>query len=161
MAPVAIRAAVATDAARVVAIDALTQSTENSPAGPPGPDRDPFAHRPASDVLVAELDGEVVGYANLERPSPLASNAHVWELSGLAVDPAVQGRGVARALVEAVAVEVRARGGRRLRLRVLGHNDRARGLYERAGFVVEGVLREEFLLDSAYVDDVLMARRLD
>ncbi len=42
-------------------------------------------------------------------------------------------------------------------LRVLGHNHAARGLYESAGFVVEGVLRGEFLLDGVYVDDVAMA----
>ena len=45
-------------------------------------------------------------------------------------------------------------------LRVLGPNATARALYERAGFVVEGVLREEFHLDGRYVDDVLMARDL-
>ena len=36
-------------------------------------------------------------------------------------------------------------------------NERARRLYESAGFVVEGVLREEFFLEGRYVDDVLMA----
>ncbi|WP_143674119.1 GNAT family N-acetyltransferase, partial [Streptomyces caniscabiei] len=45
-------------------------------------------------------------------------------------------------------------------LRVLGHNTPARKLYESEGFVVEGVLPEEFLIDGAYVDDVLMGRRL-
>jgi RimJ/RimL family protein N-acetyltransferase len=43
---------------------------------------------------------------------------------------------------------------------VLGPNTTARALYEGAGFVVEGVLREEFHLDGRYVDDVLMARDL-
>jgi hypothetical protein len=42
-------------------------------------------------------------------------------------------------------------------LRVLGHNVGARRLYERCGFVPEGVLRGEFLLEGRYVDDVLMA----
>jgi RimJ/RimL family protein N-acetyltransferase len=45
-------------------------------------------------------------------------------------------------------------------LRVLATNPRARRVYERAGFSVEGVLREEFVLDGAFVDDVLMARRV-
>ena len=39
-------------------------------------------------------------------------------------------------------------------------NPGARRLYERAGFVVEGVLRGEFVLDGVPVDDVLMARYL-
>jgi len=40
---------------------------------------------------------------------------------------------------------------------VLGHNVGARRLYERCGFVPEGVLRGEFLLEGRYVDDVLVA----
>ena len=52
------------------------------------------------------------------------------------------------------------RGARKLSLRVLGDNTVARGLYESCGFAVEGVLRDEFLVDGRYVDDVLMARDL-
>jgi RimJ/RimL family protein N-acetyltransferase len=43
---------------------------------------------------------------------------------------------------------------------VLGGNAGARALYTACGFVVEGVLREEFWLGGRYVDDVLMARTL-
>jgi RimJ/RimL family protein N-acetyltransferase len=43
---------------------------------------------------------------------------------------------------------------------VLETNTRARRLYEAAGFEVEGVLRDEFLLAGRYVDDLLMARDL-
>ena len=39
-------------------------------------------------------------------------------------------------------------------------NDSARALYASAGFVVEGVLRDESWLDGRSVDDVLMARPL-
>jgi RimJ/RimL family protein N-acetyltransferase len=45
-------------------------------------------------------------------------------------------------------------------LRVLGHNAAARRLYEGCGFVVEGVLPGEFLIEGRYVDDVLMGRAL-
>ena len=56
--------------------------------------------------------------------------------------------------------EARRRGCRKLRVRVLVTNAAARALYDAAGFVVEGVLREEFRIDGAFVDDLLMARRL-
>jgi len=108
------------------------------------------------DVLVAEIDGTVAGYVRMSQPSPIPAGDHVLMISGLAVDPAFQRRGVGRALIDAAAEEARARGARRLRLRVLSHNTAAMRLYESTGFVVEGVLRGEFFLDGVYRDDVLM-----
>ena len=58
------------------------------------------------------------------------------------------------------AEEAARRGARKLGLRVLGGNASARALYASAGFVVEGVLRDEFWLDGRFVDDVFMARPL-
>ncbi|CAM5550048.1 hypothetical protein SVIOM74S_02801 [Streptomyces violarus] len=92
----------------------------------------------------------------LRQPGP----GHVRRIQGLAVSEEVRGRGVGRALVRAAVDEARRRGARRLTLRVLAHNTPARGLYEAEGFVVEGILPEEFLLDGTYVDDVLMGRSL-
>jgi RimJ/RimL family protein N-acetyltransferase len=68
---------------------------------------------------------------------------------------------VGRALVEAAVVHARGRGASKLTLRVLGSNPGAQALYARCGFVVEGVLVGEFVLDGRPVDDVLMAVRLD
>lgn len=48
----------------------------------------------------------------------------------------------------------------RITLRVLGHNEPARALYEAEGFAVEGVLPGEFWLDGRYADDVMMGRSL-
>ena len=70
------------------------------------------------------------------------------------------GETVFRALLDAAVAEARRRGAQRLTLRVLGPNAGARRLYEAAGFVVEGTLRGEFVLDGGLVDDVLMARSL-
>ncbi|GGN84428.1 N-acetyltransferase [Streptomyces albiflavescens] len=112
------------------------------------------------DHLVAEIDNTVVGYIRLGFPTPLASNAHVRQIQGLAVAEEARGAGVGRALLRAVQDQARRQGARRITLRVLGHNTPARKLYESEGFVVEGILPEEFLLDGEYVDDVLMGRSL-
>ena len=82
------------------------------------------------------------------------------QIRGLAVAEEARGRGAGRALVRAAVDEARRRGARRITLRVLGHNTAARALYEAEGFVVEGILPEEFLLDGAYVGDVFMGRFL-
>ncbi|GHD98011.1 GNAT family N-acetyltransferase [Streptomyces alanosinicus] len=154
-----IRVAVAGDEEELALLDRATWSTLHAVSPPPqGPFFDE-RHTPR-DYLVAEADGRVVGYLRIGRPTPLASNAHVLQIQGLAVADEARGRGLARALIRAAIEEARGRGARRLTLRVLGHNAPARALYVSEGFAVEGVQPEEFLLDGAYVDDVLMGQRL-
>lgn len=157
-----VRAATRDDDLALAGIDELTWTTAVSPAPPPQAGSGFFrAHDDPADVLLAELDGVVAGYARLHQVIPLASHAHVLEVNGMAVHPAHQRRGVARTLLAAARREAAARGARKLSLRVLGPNAGARRLYEACGFVVEGVLVDEFVLDGVLVDDVLMATRLD
>ena len=156
-----IRPARLTDESAIQRIDAYTWTADNSPAPPAPPDQPFFGERnQLADVLVAEADGQVIGYAIVRQYMPIPSHRDVLEINGLAVDPAHQGHGVGRRLVEACAEQARRRGARKLTLRVLGDNDGARRLYESCGFQVEGVLRDEFHLGGRYVDDVLMARFL-
>jgi ribosomal protein S18 acetylase RimI-like enzyme len=158
---ITIRQARPEDEVALRGIDAATWTTGVSP-GPPPPAGTAFFSertRPA-DVLVAEIDGAVAGYAILGRSVTLPARGHVMELGGLAVDPGRQRSGAGRRLVEASVEQAHDRGARKLALRVLGTNTRARKLYESCGFLVEGVLRAEFFLDGRYVDDILMAREL-
>lgn len=155
-----VRAARAADDAPLLAIDLATWTPDVSPAPVPA-DRTSFFEDQALDgFLVAEVDGVVAGYVSTHQDIPLPSHEHVLAINGLAVDPDMRGRGVGRGLVEAVVDLAQQRGFAKLTLRVLGPNTGARRLYERCGFVVEGVLRGEFLLDGRLVDDVLMARHL-
>ncbi len=149
-----IRPARADDAVAIAALDAATWSFDVTPS--------PRSSVPSSidGMLVAEDGGEIVGYVAVGRATRLESNRHVADIRGLAVAPDHQGRGLGRALVEAALDAARERGARKVTLRVLGPNTAARALYESCGFVVEGVRRDEFLLDGRYVDDVLMARHL-
>ena len=156
-----VRTAVAGDEEALREIDQQTWSSTVSPAAVPEPGTPFFGDRTVpDDVLVADVDGTVAGYVALRNTIPLPSHAHVLEVAGLGVGPAHQRQGVAEALLIAAVDEATRRGARKLSLRVLAANPGARRLYERCGFVVEGVLRGEFLLDGAYVDDVLMAREL-
>jgi ribosomal protein S18 acetylase RimI-like enzyme len=142
-------------------IDRATWTAVVSP-GPLPPAGSPFFNervRP-DDVLVAVVDDRVVGYIQLVRPTTLTPHEHVLQVGGLAVHPHRQRGGIGRRLLERGVGEARDRGARKLALRVLRSNIAARRLYEATGFVVEGVLRDEFLLDGAYVDDVLMATYL-
>ena len=149
------------DDAALALVDALTWTSAVSPAGPRTGSVSFFGESTTpADVLVAEREGDVVGYVLVRQAIPLPSHVHVLQVDGLAVHPEHQGRGAGRALVEAAVEEARSRGARKLSLRVLAPNTAAQRLYASCGFEVEGVLREEFVLDGQLVDDVLMARRL-
>jgi RimJ/RimL family protein N-acetyltransferase len=107
-------------------------------------------------VLVA-VDGEaVLGSLLLGPATALESRRHVLEVKGLAADPARQGQGVGAALLDVAIARARERGMRRLVLRVLSGNEAARHLYESRGFELEGAHRQAFLLEGAYVDDLMM-----
>jgi len=66
---------------------------------------------PASELFVAELDGDVVGFANVGEARDEAGEG---ELYTIYVDPSCWGRGVGRALMERARRRLRAPGsGRR------------------------------------------------
>ncbi|HEU4913121.1 MAG TPA: GNAT family N-acetyltransferase [Actinomycetes bacterium] len=157
-----IRPAEATDEAALTGIDRATWGPQVSPAE--YQERPFFSSSSPDDVIVACLGDEVIGYVQVRPPTPLPSNAHVLSVDGLAVAPTAQRRGVAARLLEAVDDRAAERGAARVTLRVLAVNSGARALYQRHGYVVEGVLRGEFRLpvgpDGAVVavDDVFMAK---
>jgi ribosomal protein S18 acetylase RimI-like enzyme len=159
-----VREATLDDEPELRRIDLATWTPLTSPADPPeNPDEWRFfdgERRTPDNLLVAVRNGRVAGWVKLGPATPLPSSNHVKMINGLAVDPEQQGAGVGRALIEAAVERARALGARKVTLRVLGHNDTARRLYERCGFVVEGVLKDEFYLGGRYADDVFMARYL-
>ncbi|MFE4594721.1 GNAT family N-acetyltransferase [Streptomyces laurentii] len=157
-----IREAVVGDERVLGELDRETWSPLHAVLPRPEPGRAFFdeRHVPAHYLVAEAADPGVVGYVRVVPSTPLACNAHVRQIQGLVVDPAARGRGVARALIRAAGERARAEGATRLTLGVLGHNAPARALYVSEGFAVEGVQPGEFLLDGAYVDNILMGRAL-
>jgi GNAT superfamily N-acetyltransferase len=81
-------------------------------------------------VIVAEIGGEIVGFAAVVG----------GELDGLFVEPDLWGGGIGRALINAATQAARQRG---LALTVIA-NPSARGFYESCGFAVEGEEQTRF-----------------
>ena len=96
---------------------------------------------PLSELFVAELDGEVVGFANVgeARDEPGAG-----ELYAIYVDPSCWGRGVGRALIERAEEALRAGGFREAILWVLEGNERAERFYGSVGWTEDGRKEDEF-----------------
>jgi ribosomal protein S18 acetylase RimI-like enzyme len=75
----------------------------------------------------------------------------------MGVLPEVRGRGVGRRLAEAAIAAAKEQGAERIELEVFASNTRAIALYEKLGFVREGVKRRARKLDGEYDDIVQMA----
>lgn len=92
-----------------------------------------LAAEPAQAVLVAETDGEVVGWLQVGTGFTLESGAQA-ELLGLVVDGALRGRGIGAALVAAAEAWARDRGLDRLRVRTNVTREATHRFYRRLGF---------------------------
>jgi L-phenylalanine/L-methionine N-acetyltransferase len=124
--------------------------------------RERLSHAAASGQpdlqLVAEAEGRLVGSAGLHSVGPSLRRRHAMML-GISVVGAWQGRGVGRALMQALCDYAdRWLGLRRLELQVYADNARAIALYRRFGFELEGTHRAYALRDGVLVDSLSMAR---
>ena len=87
-------------------------------------------------VLVAERDGEVLGYtyAGVEGWDYMSLRGPAGVLYDIVVDPAHRGHGVGRALLDAALAALKARGAPRVVLSTAEQNEAAQRLFARAGF---------------------------
>ncbi len=105
--------------------------------------------------FVALADGKVVGWCDISRHA-FPSHAHTGRL-GMGIIPAYRGQGVGRRLIDATLRASRDVGIERVELSVHADNSRAIALYEKVGFVREGLARKSFHIDGRYKDAIHMA----
>ena len=108
-------------------------------------------------LLVAEIEGEVVGVIGLHTSSRPRVN-HKAEV-GMMVHDDWQGKGVGAALMRAV-IELADKwlNLTRIELTVFTDNESAIALYRKFGFEIEGTLRKYAFRDGEFVDAFAMGR---
>jgi ribosomal protein S18 acetylase RimI-like enzyme len=93
-------------------------------------------NHPDAEVFVAERDGEAAGCLHMLVARDFFGRRHA-HISVIAVSEAAEGTGVGRALMAHAERWARDRRLPLITLNVFAANERARRLYERAGFEVE------------------------
>jgi N-acetylglutamate synthase-like GNAT family acetyltransferase len=89
-------------------------------------------------VVVAELDGEMVGLAALQVSLSVAYDDPVAKLAAIVVDDRHRGHGVGKALVAAIEKEARARGCSSIFLTTAEGRAGAHAFYRAIGFEETG-----------------------
>lgn len=91
---------------------------------------------PEAEVVVAEIDGELVGsgYALIKEAKPYLKHTHYAYLGFMYVKPQYRGQGVNKAILEALKQWSVSQNIREIRLEVYEDNTVAKKAYEKAGF---------------------------
>jgi putative acetyltransferase len=110
--------------------------------------------------FVYEVSDRIAGFYKVFQRS--APEQHVAYLSMLALNPAMQGRGIGRAMLADAIAKLSASGVTRVELRVENDNTHAIGFYRNLGFECTGIkLRAYQRRDTQYVDEMAMALTLE
>lgn len=111
--------------------------------------------------LVAELGGKITGYA-YAGPYRTRPAYRLTVEDSVYIDPAMHGRGVGRALLDALIKECEARGFRQM-IAVIGDSTKQMAsiaLHKAAGFDHIGILPDVGFKHGRWLDSVLMQRAL-
>lgn len=105
--------------------------------------------------FVAIADGAVAGWCDIRRHAqPI--HAHGGAL-GMGILPAFRSKGLGERLIRKTIEDAQSKGLVRIELNVHADNGRAIRLYERVGFVREGIGKDFVCIDGRYLDVISMA----
>ena len=115
-----------------------------------------FEGSDSDGLLVAEDAGEIVGFlaclGGMQRRTRHRFNVVVG------VAKSHWGQGVGGALMEAMDAWARETGHKKAELTVIASNERAIHLYEKKGFVREGLRKNGLFVDGKFVDELYMGK---
>ena len=105
--------------------------------------------------IIAEVNGKVVGNLNFSG-GPRQRTAHIGEF-GVSVLKEYWGNGIGEELIKyLIDWSKNSAIIRKINLKVRTDNARGIQLYKKLGFLEEGILKRDFLINSKFYDSVLM-----
>ncbi len=113
----------------------------------------------ALGVLVAEIDGQVVGFSSLSEYRPRAAYRTSVE-SSVYVNETMRGRGVGRRLLHDLVDLAKASGFHTMVARIAGEHEASIKLHEAVGFATVGTEREVGRKFGNWLNVVVMQRML-
>ncbi|PYC75120.1 N-acetyltransferase [Micromonospora arborensis] len=160
MVDITVRPMVAADADRVLAIYQAGLDAGNASFEITAPTWSAFdtARLSAHRFVAVDRDGGVLGWIAVSPTSTRAVYAGVVEHS-VYVDPAAQGRGIARLLLDALIASTEAAGIWTIQSGIFPENAASLTLHQRAGFRVVGVRERVGRHHGRWRDVVLLERR--
>ncbi len=114
---------------------------------------------PRHPVLVAEVDGTVVGWGSLNQFNPRKAYDFVVDFS-VYIERGWRGKGVGSAVLHALIARARHLGYHKMVLAAFPWNTAGMALYEKHGFRTVGIYKEQGLLDGKWVDTIVMEKML-
>ena len=141
--PLALRAATAADAGRLVELVDALKASEGDQRGHftlATALRDGFTGGPEFRVILAELDGRAVGYALFQPSYSTEWGQRGLFVHDLYVEPQARRQGVGRALLAAVAANARAEGRSFVWWASRPHNHVAQKFYQGVANISEPIL---------------------
>jgi len=118
-----------------------------------------FLKNPRSNIFLAEKDERLVGY--LQATGRTARRiCHVVSIN-IAILQAYTGQGLGGKLFGATEEWARQSGIKRLDLSVMVNNIPAQKLYQKLGFVREGIKRGSMFVNGEYIDEYYMCKWLE
>lgn len=116
-------------------------------------------HQHRYAVLVAEMEGEVIGWASLNPYSQRCAYDGVADLS-VYIAREHRGNGVGSMLLEQLEQVARSNNFHKIVLFTFPFNQVGQGLYHKLGYWEVGVFHEQGILDGKYVDVMAMEKLL-
>ncbi|MBI4573933.1 MAG: N-acetyltransferase [candidate division NC10 bacterium] len=117
------------------------------------------AREPRHPVLVAQVGGIVVGWGSLNQFNPRKAYDFVADFS-VYVERAWRGKGVGGALLRTLIARAKALGYHKMVLSAFPWNAGGMALYQKYGFRIAGIYKEQGLLDGKWVDTIIMEKIL-